>query len=94
MGWQVICINLRFYLLTDIAGQLIQLTWREKVVLFWDLESLKLTKTMPLPPTVTNEGWGLTSNGTHLIMSDGSSWLFFWDPVTLKEVERCVRGAI
>ena len=56
--------------------------------MFWDLDDLTLTKQMPMPPTVTNEGWGLTKNGTHLIASDGSEYLYWWDPVTLREVER------
>lgn len=29
------------------------------------------------------EGWGLTTNGTDLIMSDGTSTLYFLDPDTL-----------
>ena len=69
-------------------GQLIQMTWREGVVLFWDIETLTVTKTMKPPPTTRNEGWGFTTDGTHLIMSDGSSFMHFWDPVTLKEVRR------
>lgn len=32
------------------------------------------------------EGWGLTSDGTHLIMSDGSSKLTFRDPETFEVV--------
>src|SRR5690606_15137351 len=34
------------------------------------------------------EGWGLTHDGTHLIMSDGSSTLRFLDPQTFREVRR------
>ena len=34
------------------------------------------------------EGWGLTHDGKHLIMSDGSDTLFFLDPETFAEVRR------
>jgi glutaminyl-peptide cyclotransferase len=31
-------------------------------------------------------GWGITQDGKRLIMSDGSSTLYFWDPETFKEI--------
>src|SRR5262249_4272486 len=36
--------------------------------------------------TYSREGWGITQDGKRLIMSDGSSTLFFWDPETLQEI--------
>ena len=30
------------------------------------------------------EGWGITHNGEHLIVSDGTSTLYFLDPITLE----------
>jgi glutamine cyclotransferase len=33
--------------------------------------------------TYPTEGWGLTYDGTHLIMSDGTAQLYFLDPTTL-----------
>jgi glutamine cyclotransferase len=38
--------------------------------------------------TYTGEGWGLTQDGTRLIMSDGSATLRFLDPATLREAGR------
>ena len=38
--------------------------------------------------TYKGEGWGLTHDGTRLIMSDGTSQLRFLDPETLKETGR------
>jgi glutamine cyclotransferase len=32
------------------------------------------------------EGWGLTHDGTRLIMSDGTSVLRFWDPGSYEEI--------
>jgi glutamine cyclotransferase len=34
------------------------------------------------------EGWGLTQDGKHLIMSDGSSFLYFLDPHNFKVIRR------
>lgn len=69
-------------------GQLIQLTWREKAVFVYDASTLRQLRRVEQPRTVTGEGWGITNNGTHLIVSDGSHTLFFWDPDTLEEVGR------
>ncbi|GAA4331739.1 glutaminyl-peptide cyclotransferase [Flaviaesturariibacter amylovorans] len=57
-----------------------QLTWRNKKALLYDAKSLKLLQTLDYP----REGWGLTSNGTELIASDGSSNLYFLEPGTLR----------
>lgn len=57
------------------------LTWQERVCFVHDINSFKQIKTIFNP----KEGWGLTYDGTNLIMSDGSSDLFFLDPATFKE---------
>ena len=68
-----------------IAGsQVFQLTWVEGLCFVWDLR----TWDAPLKTfTYTGEGWGLTFDGTHLIMSDGSSSLQFRDPATFSVVK-------
>lgn len=38
--------------------------------------------------TKTGQGWGITSDGSSLIVSDGSEYLHFWDPVTMDETRR------
>ncbi|GAB4091532.1 glutaminyl-peptide cyclotransferase [Flaviaesturariibacter terrae] len=57
-----------------------QLTWREHIVLVYDVNSLKKIKELPLQP----EGWGLTTDGHELIASDGSSNLSFYEPGTFR----------
>ena len=37
--------------------------------------------------TTTGEGWGMTTDGTHLIVSDGSDRISFWDPSTFQPVK-------
>lgn len=38
--------------------------------------------------TKTSEGWGITTMGDSLVMSDGSEYLYFLDPETLSEISR------
>lgn len=59
-------------------GKIYTLTWREQTAFILDLETLNIERTA----TYEGEGWGLTSDGTHLIMSDGTSRLRYIDPAT------------
>ena len=73
--------------LAVLNGRMYQLTWKEQRCFVYDVASFELLDTLTLP---TREGWGLTEDGQHLIMSDGSSALRFLDPETLavvREVE-------
>jgi glutaminyl-peptide cyclotransferase len=63
-------------------GLIYQLTWRENTVFVYDLDSFA-TVTSHFVPT---EGWGLTWNGEHLILSDGSDQLYFIEPDTFGTV--------
>jgi len=58
-------------------NQIYQLTWRSHTAFTYDLELNRLDTW-----TIPNEGWGLTQNGTHLIMSDGTATLSIIDPAT------------
>lgn len=51
------------------------LTWMEKVVFIYDPLTLEYRKAMSYP----REGWGMTTDGSSLIASDGTSWLYFMD---------------
>jgi glutamine cyclotransferase len=70
--------------LTDWGDTLVQLTWQDHVVMVYDRASLRLLRTMPYP----GEGWGLTHDGSSLILSDGSAVLHFLDPANLHELRR------
>ena len=54
------------------------LTWREKKCLIYNKDTFKKIGELPN----SKEGWGLTTDGENLIMSDGSSQIFFVDPLT------------
>lgn len=63
-------------------GLIYQLTWRENTAFVYDLETFA-TVTSHYVPT---EGWGLTWDGEHLILSDGTDQLCFIEPETFSTV--------
>ncbi len=65
-----------------LGDKVYQLTWREGTGFIYDADSLERIGEF----TYAGEGWGLTTDGTHLIMSDGSSVLRWLDPQTLETV--------
>ncbi len=67
--------------LTDWGAQLLQLTWVSNVGFVYDLATLKELRRFAF----AGEGWGLTHDGTRLIMSDGTPNLRFLDPETFDE---------
>jgi glutamine cyclotransferase len=61
-----------------IGDRAFQLTWQNGVGFIYDLKTFRQTGTF----AYQGEGWGLTTDGTSLIVSDGSSVLRFLDPTT------------
>ena len=61
-----------------------ELTWQSGIGFLYDRATFKRKGTF----TYRGEGWGLTYDGQHLIMSDGTAFLRFLDPATQKEVSR------
>lgn len=71
--------------LTVLNGKAYQLTYQEKTGFVYDAKTLKLEKTFTFNQ---GEGYGLTNDGKNLIMSTGSSNLYFLDPNSLQETNR------
>jgi glutamine cyclotransferase len=67
--------------ITVVGDRIWQLTWQDGVVLEWDRATLALRRQLPLE----GEGWGLCSDGTRLVRSDGTDRLHFHDPDTFAE---------
>ena len=67
-----------------VDDKIFQLTWRSNVVFVYTLDGFE-TVTSHYNPT---EGWGLTWNGSELIMSDGSATLQFIDPETFQVLRK------
>ena len=61
---------------------LLQLIWKSKIGFVYDKESFLLLREFAYP----TEGWGITHDGKHLIMSDGTSALYFLNPDTFEEI--------
>jgi len=67
-----------------VGNTLVQLTWQSGVGFVYDRATFNRTRTFHY----TGEGWGLAYDGTRLIMSDGTAYLRFLDPKTLRETGR------
>ena len=63
-----------------IESRLIQLTWKSHRGFVYDKDTFRLLHEF----SYDTEGWGLTFDGKNLILSDGSSDLFYLDPQTFK----------
>ena len=66
--------------LTALGDSLFQITWQEHTGFVYDADTLSQVGTF----TYSGEGWGLTTDGSSLIMSDGSSTLRYFDPKTFE----------
>ena len=67
-------------------GKIVQLTYQEKQAFIYDLKTFDRLGTFPY----STEGWGLTHDGAHYIMSDGTDTLYFRNSDSFK-VEKTVR---
>jgi glutamine cyclotransferase len=67
--------------LTVVNDSLVQLTWQNHIGFVYDKVTFDLRGNFTYP----TEGWGLTCNESELIMSDGTSNLYFLDPTTLQK---------
>lgn len=65
-------------------GKIYQLTWQSRTGFVYDLETFESLERF----RYTGEGWGLTYDGTHLILSDGTSILRFMDTESFDVVRR------
>lgn len=70
--------------LTDWGTNLIQLTWKSHIGFIYSRYSFALLRTFKYE----GEGWGLTHDNTHLIMSDGTAYLRFLDPQSFHVTRR------
>lgn len=64
---------------TVLKDNVYQLTWKNNVVFMYDKHDFSLKQSWKIP----GEGWGLTHDDESLILSNGSSTLYFLDPKTL-----------
>ena len=69
--------------ITILNKKIYQLSWKENTAFVYDLD-FNLIDSF----NYSGEGWGLANDGQHLIMSNGSQYLFFRDPKTFELVKK------
>ena len=69
--------------ITVLRDTMYQLTYQEQVVLTYKVKDFKKLKELP----IKGEGWGLTNDGTNLIVSNGSSSLYYYEPGTMNLIK-------
>jgi len=70
--------------ITVLGADLYELTWQSGIAFVYDRNTFAPKRSFKY----TGEGWGLTHDGTSLIMSDGSEFLRVLDPATFAERRR------
>lgn len=61
---------------TILGDEIYQLTWTSRVGFVYDKNTFEVKKRLKY----STQGWGLTTDGKSLIMSDGSHYIYFLDP--------------
>lgn len=64
--------------LTLLNNKLYLLTWKERTIFIYNQADFKLEKEQAYPSNLS-EGWGATTIGDEIVVSDGSSSLKFYD---------------
>ena len=72
--------------ITILGDRIFQLTYLSHVGFVYDKNSFKRIKEFHYP----TEGWGLANDGKFLIMSDGTSMLYYLDPETFRTIKTLV----
>ena len=68
--------------ITLVGDKIIQLTLQSNKGFIYDKNSFELLQEF----NYSTEGWGITYDGSRLIMSDGTSTLYFLDPETFQKI--------
>ncbi len=69
--------------ITIMNGLIYRLTWQNQKAFVYQLDNIEKVKEF----IYQGEGWGLTNDGTYLIMSNGSNIISYRDPATFKEIK-------
>ncbi|MCF0175113.1 MAG: glutaminyl-peptide cyclotransferase [Bacteroidales bacterium] len=83
---QSVSFNKKFFGEGSVAlnGKVYILTWENHLVFVYDEATMTYEKTYSWP----YEGWGITTDGTNLILSTGSATLYYVNPDTFKILKR------
>lgn len=67
------------------GDKLYQLTYKNQIGFIYDAKNFRQTGTFTY---ANKEGWGMTTDGEHIIMSDGTNFLTYLDKDSLKPVRK------
>jgi glutamine cyclotransferase len=70
--------------ITLYGDRIYQVTWENKVGFVYEKSTFNLIKKL----YYATQGWGLTTVNDHIVMSDGSSVLYFFDPEMFTVISR------
>lgn len=68
-----------------LKDKIYQLTYKSRIGFVYDATTYKELQQFPIPST---EGWGVTTNGQEIIMSNGTNELLFLDPENLQFIKK------
>lgn len=71
--------------ITFLNDKIYQITWQENTAFVYDAKTLKKEKEIPFYKKM--EGWGLTTDGKNLYMTDSSERIHILDPNTLQQID-------
>jgi glutamine cyclotransferase len=72
--------------ITLYDNKIFQLTWKSNMGFIYDKDSLNDKFKLINKFYYNTEGWGITHNDEHLIMSDGTDRIYFLNPINLKKI--------
>jgi len=70
--------------ITPFGKKVIQLTWKARKGFIYDKETFRVLDEFKYD----DQGWGITYDGKHIVMSDGTPTLRFLDPNNFSEIRR------
>ncbi len=71
--------------LTVLRDTIYQITWQNKTAILYDAKTLAEIKRLTYPKDI--EGWGITNDGTHLYMTDGTEKIWKINPTNFEVVD-------
>lgn len=65
--------------------KLYQLTYKNQIGFIYDSKDFKQVGSFKY---LNKEGWGMTTDGSSIIISDGTNFITYWEPDSLNEIKR------
>lgn len=78
--------------ISSVGNKIYQLTYTTKIGFIYDKSTFKKISEFPFP-NVIGEGWGMTTDGKSLIVSDGTKNIYFLNPENPSQLKRYISVA-